>query len=94
MTNPLKFIVGDRAMTLAEIEASAPKIKRPPADRSTQFHEGFRVEGPPPGALEEAETSAKRELADWDAAANRGHAFGKRPKEEMRQIAASLGYGI
>jgi len=78
---PLKFVIGDRAMTVAEIQASAPKIKRPPADTSQKFHKGFRVEGHPPGAMEAAEKSQKAELEAFLHAQRQGQAFGKQPKE-------------
>lgn len=78
---PIKFVINGRAMTAAEIAAAAPKTKRPPADTSQKFHKGFRVEGHPPGAMEQAEKSLKAEVEDFMTAEHRGQAYGKRPKE-------------
>lgn len=78
---PIKFMINGRAMTAAEIAAITPKTKRPPADTSQKFHKGFRVEGHPPGAMEEAEKSQKAALEQFQHAQRQGQAFGKQPKE-------------
>lgn len=81
----LTFIVGDDEKTADQILRDAPKVKRPPADTSQKFHKGFRVEGHPPGAMEEAQKVAVADLLQWDRAAEQGQAFGKRPKEWNEQ---------
>lgn len=78
---PIKFMTNGRAMTESELIAAAPKVKRPPADTSQKFHKGFRVEGHPPGAMEEAEKSQRAALEQFQHAQRQGQAFGKQPKE-------------
>ena len=77
---PLKFVVGDRAVTADEILRAAPKIKRPPPLQES-FHKGFRVEGHPPGALEAAQKLAERVWEDFDRARRQGKSNGKPPPQ-------------
>jgi len=78
---PLKYIIGGQAVTIEQLSANAPKVKRPPADTSQKFHKGFRVEGHPPGTMEQAEKSQKADLEQFLHAQRQGQAFGKQPKE-------------
>lgn len=74
-----RFVVGDRVMSAAEIEQSAPKATRtPPVEKS--FHKGFRVEGHPPGAMAEAQKVAEAECAAFARQREQGRSTGKAPK--------------
>ena len=78
---PLKYVIGGKLKTLGEIMVSALKIKRPTSDAPHEFHKGFRVEGHPPGALEEAEKVRKLDIEVFLRAQREGREFGKKPRD-------------
>lgn len=50
-----------------------------PILEKTSFHKGFRVEGHPPGALENAKKLAEAETADFQRMRDAGEVVGKAP---------------
>jgi hypothetical protein len=74
----LTFIVNGVELTTGQIELMAqkkPRVQR--AEKS--FHKGWRVEGHPPGAMEDAKAQADSAIALFDRERELGITSGKRP---------------
>lgn len=76
---PLKFAFCGGEYTADQIAKMGFKTKRPPPEQKS-FHKGFRVEGHPPGALEEAKKECESDLALFQRERELGRATGKTPK--------------
>jgi hypothetical protein len=78
---PLKFMVGGKALTAAEVADLGQKRTRTAPVTQDSFHKGFRVEGHPPGALEEAKKVCDARYAYFTREREAGRNPGKTPKQ-------------
>lgn len=73
ITKPVTYIVNGQETGAEYLLARAPKPKaRPKKDAPAAFHKGYRVEGHPPGAIEEARAENARQWSQWN---NHGAAY-------------------
>lgn len=79
----LRYTVNGVEYTADQIKAMAPKRKAATKDAPESFHKGFRVEGHPPGAMEQARSEAEAEFASYQALDAKGKRdwIGKPPRQ-------------
>lgn len=75
------FTVGGKVVTAAQLLSDTSQEQRSKPKEEVAYHNGWRVEGFRPGAIEQAKLDTEKEIADYERLPEEQQMKAKRPKD-------------